>query len=83
MAGYSQGAMLVHRLLYKLVVKGRKGILDRVDGAALIADGDRIANSKVNPILGSPAAGLGGQGVASTLGKLRREMSRRSCGLRR
>lgn len=63
LAGYSQGAMLIHRVLGSLNANHRSDILNRVDGVALIADGDRVPNSKAQ-VIGDPAAGAGGIGVA-------------------
>jgi hypothetical protein len=45
LAGYSQGAMVQHRVLHDLInTKADKDILERVDAAILIADGDQVAN---------------------------------------
>jgi hypothetical protein len=45
LAGYSQGAMVQHRVLHDLIDnKADKAILERVDAAILIADGDQVAN---------------------------------------
>ena len=45
MIGYSQGAMLVHRLLNRLKDNGQAAILARIDAVALVADGDRLPNT--------------------------------------
>ena len=45
LAGYSQGAMLEHRVLYKLAID-YPAILKRIVGVALIGDGDRVAYSR-------------------------------------
>ncbi len=46
LAGYSQGAMVMHRVVQDLVASGPAGapVLARLDGAVLIADGDRDAS---------------------------------------
>ena len=43
--GYSQGAMVMHRVVQDLVASGSAGapVLARLDGAVLLADGDRDA----------------------------------------
>lgn len=50
LAGYSQGAMVMHRVLEALEERGttRAQILGRVDGAVLIADGDRVPRDTTN-----------------------------------
>ena len=45
LAGYSQGAMVMHRLLIRLVHQDRTRLLARIAGVALIADGDRVRRS--------------------------------------
>lgn len=42
LAGYSQGAMVMHRVLQDLVAAGDFETLRRIDGVLLIADGDRV-----------------------------------------
>ena len=59
LAGYSQGAMVMHRAL--LGLEDRPDITGRVVGLGLVADGDRNADS--TRVWGGPAAN-GGQGVA-------------------
>ena len=49
LAGYSQGAMVMHRVLHNATTDGvatvlSTSILNRVDAAILIADGDRVAD---------------------------------------
>jgi len=44
LAGYSQGAMVMHRIVQGLNRDGRTGILERLAGTILIADGDRMIN---------------------------------------
>ena len=63
LAGYSQGAMVMHRLLLKL----DDGVAKRVAAVVLIADGDRRPNAR-GKVIGSPAAGAGGQGIAQAFG---------------
>jgi outer membrane protein assembly factor BamB len=41
LAGYSQGAMVMHQALLRLESKGETGLLDRIAATVLIADGDR------------------------------------------
>ena len=45
LAGYSQGAMVMHRVLWALADAGGVGLpsLGRIDGLVLVADGDRLA----------------------------------------
>lgn len=45
MAGYSQGAMVIHRVLHQLAgSKADQAILSRVAAAVLIGDGDQVAD---------------------------------------
>lgn len=47
LAGYSQGAMVVHRVLHQLDdSKTGRQIIDRLDTALLIGDGDRVRDEK-------------------------------------
>lgn len=47
LAGYSQGAMVVHRVLHQLDdSKTGRQIVDRLDTALLIGDGDRVRDEK-------------------------------------
>jgi hypothetical protein len=60
-AGYSQGAMVMHRVLQDLSKASdslSKRILRRVDGAVLLADGDRLSSDRMTS-LGSAGAGRG------------------------
>ena len=41
LAGYSQGAMVAHRLYWDLRTSKQTGIVNRIAGVVLIADGDR------------------------------------------
>jgi hypothetical protein len=63
LAGYSQGAMVMHRLLQRLADEGRSSILRRVRGVGLVADGDRVRGSRA-AIIGDPAAPVSGTGIA-------------------
>jgi hypothetical protein len=42
LVGYSQGAMLMHRLFLDLITAGKQNIVNRIDGVVLLADGDRL-----------------------------------------
>lgn len=60
LAGYSQGAMAVHRALLRL--QGRPLIFDRIVTAVLVADGDRRSLTAAR-LTGGPVAKRLGQGV--------------------
>ena len=45
LAGYSQGAMVVHQVLARLADEGRTSLLSRVTASVLVADGDRVAQT--------------------------------------
>ncbi|MGY2067615.1 cutinase family protein [Blastococcus sp. SYSU DS0619] len=45
LAGYSQGAMVVHRVLTRLADDGRTDLLSRVTAGVLVADGDRVGQT--------------------------------------
>ena len=47
LAGYSQGAMVMHRLLTDLVTAGRTHITSRLDGLVLAGDGDNAPSDSV------------------------------------
>ncbi len=60
LAGYSQGAIVMHRVMAKLATTAEGvRILNRVTGVVLLADGDRVANSKTALLGGAPATGKG------------------------
>ena len=61
LAGYSQGAMVVHDAEDRLALVDR-GALDHIAGTILIADGDRISNSK-DILVGNPAATRVSEGI--------------------
>ncbi len=64
LAGYSQGAMVMHRLYADLRTSGQEGIVDRIDGVILIADGDRSPGDRARSY-GSASAES--RGVTRTL----------------
>lgn len=61
LAGYSQGAMAVHRTLIDLAVNQDSETLSRIAGAILIADGDRRFNDRMTTF---GTAGTVLQGIA-------------------
>ncbi len=61
LAGYSQGAMAVHRALLGLA--GRPAVLRRVSSVVLVGDGDRRRWTAAPWIVGAPRALRSGQGV--------------------
>jgi alpha-tubulin suppressor-like RCC1 family protein len=65
LAGYSQGAMVLHRLVNRFASEGRLDILHRIGGLVLLADPDRVANTATIRVGTAPA---GAQGVASAFG---------------
>jgi cutinase len=60
LAGYSQGAMVMHQAELQLAVDG-DGLLTHVAGTMLLADGDRAPNTKAAEQLGTAPAG--GEGI--------------------
>jgi alpha-tubulin suppressor-like RCC1 family protein len=60
LAGFSQGAMVMHRVARRLVTDGDSQILDRIAGIYLVGDGDREKNTGAQ-LWGS--AGLHGWGI--------------------
>lgn len=68
LAGYSQGAMVMHRVLRDSTTSGvppiAAGILDRVDATILIGDGDRVAHDTTRDL---GTAGVRAQGVGTQL----------------
>jgi alpha-tubulin suppressor-like RCC1 family protein len=64
LAGYSQGAMVMHEVVNKLYDTGQNAILARIGGVVLLADGDR-APYTMTRLTGTPVAGLAGKGIAS------------------
>ncbi len=47
LGGYSQGAMVMHRVIQNLIAKSDTKILPRIDAALLVGDGDRVRNDNV------------------------------------
>lgn len=62
LAGYSQGAMVMHQLLLRLSDQGDTTLLDRIADTVLIADGDR---KKETAAVTFGTAGRGAEGVRS------------------
>lgn len=60
LAGYSQGAMVIHEALHNLAVMGRSDILDNVATVTLIADPDNIPNSPIGQREGTAGANASG-----------------------
>ncbi|MFN8172490.1 MAG: cutinase family protein [Candidatus Nanopelagicales bacterium] len=56
--GYSQGAMVMHRVVQDLVAAGDTAALSRIDGAVLMGDGDRDASDGIRA-WGSARKGTG------------------------
>lgn len=59
LAGYSQGAMVMHRALLRLERQDRRAELSRIVGIALIADGDRVPNTATRLLGSAPDSGEG------------------------
>ena len=59
LAGYSQGAMVMHRVMWQLTTT----LVPRIDGIIVVADGDRHPNQG-GLAYGSSDAGRGAQGAA-------------------
>ncbi|MDV6285801.1 cutinase family protein [Rhodococcus jostii] len=55
LVGYSQGAMVLHRVLRALQDPGFATIAKRIDGVVLIADGDKVAHDRVQNFGTAPA----------------------------
>jgi hypothetical protein len=64
MAGYSQGAMVVHRAELRLRAAGRTDVLRHIVGALLLGDGDRASHSRAK-LFGT--ASQGGKGIRAFL----------------
>ncbi len=56
LAGYSQGAMVVHQAELRLAASGRADVLSHIAGTLLLGDGDRAAGTKAK-LFGTSAAG--------------------------
>ena len=62
LSGYSQGAMVMHRVLHNLInakTKAYNAILARVYAAIFIADGDQVANDNETQFGTAPKAASG------------------------
>jgi Cutinase/Regulator of chromosome condensation (RCC1) repeat len=64
LAGYSQGAMVMHEVVNRLYDTGQNAILARIGGVVLLADGDRVPFTQTS-LMGSPVAGRAGKGITS------------------
>ena len=62
LAGYSQGAMVMHRVLRELEHPAYLSLRDRIDGALLIGDGDKVPSDRVKRF-GSAGATTQGVGL--------------------
>jgi len=74
LAGYSQGAMVMHRVLHDLTRGGdasSKRVLRRIDASVLLADGDRQSSEDMTS-LGSAGSGRGISYAAPADSKVRR-----------
>ncbi|MGZ4487211.1 MAG: RCC1 domain-containing protein [Nocardioides sp.] len=65
LAGYAQGASVVHRVLLRL--QARTDGLAHVVGAALVSDPERRARSRATHLVGAPAAPVNGAGIFTRL----------------
>lgn len=60
LAGYSQGAMVIHQIEQQLAAAGRPGdVLDRVAATLLLADGDRVPRTQAVRLGTAAARGEG------------------------
>jgi Cutinase len=76
LAGYSQGAMVMHQVELQLQAAGDNGLLGQIAGTLLLGDGDRVPNTQAREFGTSSAKsegvrtwvhsliGIGGQDVA-------------------
>ena len=64
LAGFSQGAMVMHHTLLQLGDEKRQGILDKIIATVLIADGDRVKNTAAIRVGSAPRDA---QGIRSAL----------------
>jgi hypothetical protein len=48
LSGYSQGAMVMHRVLLSLADEARTDVLAQISGVVLIADGDKVRDTAAN-----------------------------------
>ncbi len=68
LAGYSQGAMVAHRIINELDRTRQDDILRRIDGTVLLADGDRRGGAKEAVHHGT--ADRGSNGISWTVGDM-------------
>jgi hypothetical protein len=61
LAGYSQGAMAVHKAELQLEREGDEQALDVIGGTLLLGDGDRAPNTQARIFGGAPSGGEGVQ----------------------
>jgi hypothetical protein len=59
MAGYSQGAMVIHKAQQRLQAAGRADVIVKIAGTLLLGDGDRVAWSRATRFGNSDARGQG------------------------
>lgn len=59
LAGYSQGAMVMHQAELQLQAAGDNGLLGQIAGTLLLGDGDRIPNTQASEFGTSPAKSEG------------------------
>lgn len=68
LAGYSQGAMVMHQAELKLAAMGRRNVLSHIAGTLLLGDGDQVAHSR-GKRFGSASAGAEGIRTVLTPGR--------------
>ena len=61
LAGYSQGAMAIHKAELQLEREGDEEALDVIGGTLLLGDGDRVPNTQAKIFGGAPLSGEGVQ----------------------
>lgn len=78
LAGYSQGAMVMHRVIQRRLAANRADpVLARVDGGILIADGDRVRRDNTRNLDSAPASAQGvGQVYSSLSGASSRKLTK-------
>lgn len=59
LSGYSQGAMVIHEFLRRLDVSSHGDVKRAIAGVGLVADPQRVSNSKAKSAGGAPRAGYG------------------------
>lgn len=68
LAGYSQGAMVMHQAERRLAALGRRDVLAHIAGTLLLGDGDQVAHSRAERF-GSSLPGAEGIRTALTSGR--------------